>query len=99
MFIEINEIDTYSTNERDDNWDFITKTIIKGKVIINTDLIRYIGIYSFKWEDADKYIIKEGSQLYSIYFDKDRYLYTDIESYNKIKKSIINDNSIDYEKI
>ena len=99
MFIEINEIGTYQTNEQDNNWEFITKTIIKGKVIINTDLIRCISICSFEWENADEYIIKEGSQLYCTYFDKDRYITTDIESYNNIKKLIINNNSIDYEKI
>ena len=99
MFIEINEIGTYQTNEQNNNWEYITKTIIKGKVIINTDLIRCISICSFEWENADECIIKEGSQLYCIYFDKDRYITTDIESYNKIKKLIINNNSIDYEKI
>ena len=92
MFIEINEISRYCNNNETDNggnWKY--KQVIIGKIIINTDEIRCISIDGFEWEDKEKYIVKEGSQRYCIYFDKNRSVNIDIESYNKIKKYLINE--------
>ena len=93
MFIEINEIGRYSNNnEKGDDGNWLYQSVPIGKILINTDEIRCISITRFNWLDSSKYIVKDGSQQYCIYFDKDRYVNTDIESYNKIKKYVINDN-------
>ena len=89
MFIEINEIGRYSTTRKDESGDTIYDTVIEGKILINTDEIRCISITAFKWADPERHIVEEGSQRYCVYFDKERYVNTDIESYNKIKKLVI----------
>ena len=92
MFIEINEISRYcNNNEKDEKGSWKYTSVIIGKIIINTDEIRCISVDGFEWENKEKYIVKEGSQRYTVYFDKDRYVKTDIESYNKIKKYLINE--------
>lgn len=91
-FIEINEVGRYSTKEKDKKGNTIYQTVIEGKVLINTEHIRCVSISGFDWEDDDNHIIKEGSQRYCVYFDKERSVYTDIESYNKIKDYVLNAN-------
>lgn len=102
MFIEVNEIGRYNfNNEKNNNGECEYQDIIIGKSFINIDHIRAISITRFKWKDKKNYIVEEGSQGYCIYFDKDRYLYTDIESYNKIKEAISKESKKlgDYEKV
>ena len=72
---------------------------IKGKILINTDQIRCISVYDFNWKDKENYIVDYDSIKYCVYFDKDRYVYTDIESYEKIKKLIITSKEPLYEKV
>lgn len=99
-FIEINEIGRYSTREKDKKGNTVYHTVIEGKILINTEQIRCVSISGFDWEDVDNHIIKEGSQRYCVYFDQDRSVYTDRESYDKIKKFVLpidkdNNNELD----
>ena len=88
MFIEINEVGRYRINFAfSSDYEYIT--VLEGKVLINTNEIRCVSIAGFDWEDENKKIIKEGSQRYCVYFDKDRSINTDLESYNKIKDAVI----------
>ena len=94
MFIEINEVGRYPTKNTDKNGNTIYNTIIEGKVLINIDLIRCVSLSGFDWEyPPENHVIQEGSQRYCVYFDKDRYVYTDIESYNKIKQLVLNNDN------
>ena len=98
MFIEINQISRYcNNNEQDDKGNWKYKAVVIGKILINTDEIRCISVDGFEWEDREKYIVKENSQRYCVYFDKDRYINTDLQSYNKIMKYVLTEES--YEKI
>lgn len=92
MFIEINEIGRYTVNDK-------TITVIQGKILINTDQIRCVSVYNFEWKDKEKYIVDYDSIRYCVYFDKDRYVYTDIESYEKIKNLVITSKEPLYEKV
>ena len=98
MFVEINEVGRYS-NKTNSEGEYIFKQFIKGKIIINTDQIRCISVYDFNWKDKENYIVDYDSIKYCVYFDKDRYVYTDIESYEKIKKLIITCKEPLYEKV
>ena len=92
MFIEINEVGRYTVNDK-------TITVIQGKILINTDQIRCVSIYNFDWKDKEKHIVDYDSIRYCVYFDKDRYVYTDIESYDKIKNLVITSKEPLYEKV
>lgn len=100
MFIEINEIGRYNPdNKKNENGDWLYIDVIEGKILINTDEIRCVSIDGFEWEDRKRCIVKEGSQRYTVYFDKDRYVRTDIESYEKIKNLVITSKEPLYEKV
>ncbi len=92
MFIEINEVGRYTVNDK-------TITVIQGKILINTDQIRCVSVYNFEWKDKNNYIVDYDSIRYCVYFDKDRYVYTDIESYEKIKNLVITSKEPLYEKV
>ena len=79
--------------------EYIFKQVIEGKILINTDQIRCISVYDFNWKDKENYIVDYDSIRYCVYFDKDRYVYTDIESYEKIKKLVITSKEPLYEKV
>lgn len=90
MFIEVNEIGRYClNNEKDENGHWIYKPVVLGRVLINTEHIRNVSIAGFDWENEKEYKVKENSQRYIVNFDKDRYVYIDIESYNKIRNLVI----------
>ena len=98
MFVEINEVGRYS-NTKNSKGEYIFKQVIEGKILINTDQIRCISVYDFNWKDKENYIVDYDSIRYCVYFDKDRYVYTDIESYEKIKKLVITSKEPLYEKV
>ena len=90
MFVEINEVERWRfNNETNKNGDNVYKQVIIGRILVNTDHIRNVSISNFEWENKEKYLIKEGSQQYVVHFDKDRYVYTDLEGYNKIKNLVV----------
>ncbi len=90
MFVEINETSRYClNNEKDENDNWKYKEVVLGKVLINTEHIRNVSIAGFDWENEKEYKVKENSQRYIVNFDKDRYVYIDIESYNKIRNLVI----------
>lgn len=92
MFVEVNEIGRYTINGKN-------VSVIEGKILINTEQIRCISISGFDWLDKDKLLVNYDTIRYCIYFDKDRYVYTDIESYNKIKECVITNNIYTDEQI
>ena len=92
-FVEINEVGHYYTGSDDSQGNSIYDEVIKGKILVNIDHIRCISIYGFSWKDKSKHIVKEGSQIYCIYFDEDRSVCTDKESYDKIKKYVLSLNN------
>ena len=87
MFIEINQLNSYWDNKTDNSIYYIT-----GPVLINTEQIRCVSITNWREEEKGKSIPE--SLKYRVYFDKDRDITTDIESYNKIKKYVITNNDI-----
>ena len=90
MFIEVNEVERYCfNNEKDKNGDYKYISVIIGKILVNTEHIRNVSISRFDWENKEKYIVKEGSQQYVVNFDRDRYIYTDLEGYNKIRNLVV----------
>lgn len=99
MFIEVNEVGRYTTNEKNSNGDYIYKQVIEGKILVNTDTIRCVSISGFEWKDKDNFIVDEDKIRYCIYFDKDRSVYIDIESYEKIKNLVITNKEPLYEKV
>lgn len=96
-FVEVNEIGRYPTKKTDVNGNTIYENIIEGKILVNTNMIRCISINGFDWEyPPENHVIKEGSQRYCVYFDKDRYVYIDHESYDKIKECVIKSENLHY---
>lgn len=93
MFVEVNEVGRYATKEMNDKGEYIYKQIIEGKILVNTDTIRCISISGFEWKDRDNLIVNKDRIRYTIYFDRDRSVDIDIESYNKIKKYILSSNN------
>jgi len=93
MFVEVNEVGQYATKEMNSKGEYIYKQVIEGKILVNTDTIRCISVSGFEWKDRDNLIVDKDSIRYCIYFDRDRSVCIDIESYNKIKKYILGSNN------
>ena len=94
-FVEINEVGSYDTGQHDSEGYAIWKKYIKGKILINTEHIRCVSISGCKFKDKANHIVDENSLSYTVYFDKDRYVTIDIESYNKIRDIVLKqDNDI-----
>lgn len=95
-FIEINEVSKYNycpaslkgTKQETGSY----RRIILGKVLINVKQIKCASIASWTWKDTDHIVVDEKSITYSIKFENGVEIYTDVESYNKIKDLAI-DNS------
>lgn len=88
-FVEINEVGSYDTGGYDSEGYAIWKHYIKGSILINTEHIRCVSISGYKFKDKANHIVDEDSLTYTVYFDKDRYVTIDIESYNKIKDTVL----------
>lgn len=94
--IEINEVSKYNycpdslkgTKQESTSY----RRIILGKVLINIEQIKCTSIVSWIWKDTDHIVVDEKSITYSIKFDTGIEIYTDVESYNKIKDLAV-DNS------
>lgn len=99
MFVEVNEVGRYTTKETNSKGEYIYKQVIEGKILVNIDTIRCISISGFDWKDKDNLIVNEDSIRYCIYFDKDRSVYIDNESYEKIKNLVITSKEPLYEKV
>lgn len=95
-FIEINEVSKYNycpdslkgTKQETTSY----RKIILGKVLINFEQIKCVSVASWNWKDTDHIVVDEKTITYSIKFENGVEIYTDVESYNKIKNLVI-DNS------